>query len=87
MRKAIYLAAEAWRKHYGQAATAESEPAAALTYVIPGSGQQVVMPGWSEVQREGETVYLSPDGEEYDTIEYAHQASSSRKSTAPRCAT
>ncbi|CAK0841403.1 unnamed protein product, partial [Prorocentrum cordatum] len=74
MRKSIYLAAETWRRRHGQADTAESAPAASITYAVPGTGQQVAMPGWREVQREGETVYVSPDGEEFDTIEYAHQA-------------
>ncbi|CAK0850189.1 unnamed protein product, partial [Prorocentrum cordatum] len=74
MRKSIYLAAESWRRRYGQADTAESAPAASITYAVPGTGEQVAMPGWREVQREGETVYVSPDGEEFDTIEYAHQA-------------
>ena len=32
------------------------------------------MPGWSEVQREGATVCVSPDCEEFDAIECAHQA-------------
>ncbi|CAK0895070.1 unnamed protein product, partial [Prorocentrum cordatum] len=74
MRKSIYLAAESWRRRYGQADTAESAPAASITHAVPGTGQQVAMPGWREVQREGEAVYISPDGEEFDTIEYAHQA-------------
>ncbi|CAK0814408.1 unnamed protein product, partial [Prorocentrum cordatum] len=74
MRKSIYLAAESWRRRYGQADTAESAPAASITHAVPGTGQQVAMPGWREVPREGETVYFSPDGEEFDTIEYAHQA-------------
>ncbi|CAK0862279.1 unnamed protein product, partial [Prorocentrum cordatum] len=74
MRKSIYLAAESWRRRHGQADAAESAPAASITYAVPGTGQQVAMPGWREVQREGETVYVSPDGEEFDTIEYAHQA-------------
>ncbi|CAK0817607.1 unnamed protein product, partial [Prorocentrum cordatum] len=74
MRKSIYLAAESWRRRYGQADAAESAPTASITYAAPGTGQQVAMPGWREVQREGETVYVSPDGEEFDAIEYAHQA-------------
>ena len=32
------------------------------------------MPGWTEVERDGETVYVSPDGEEFNAIEYAHRA-------------
>ncbi|CAK0911448.1 unnamed protein product, partial [Prorocentrum cordatum] len=74
MRKSIYLAAESWRRRHGQADAAESAPAASITYAVPGIGQQVAMPGWREVQREGEPVCVSPDGEEFDTIEYAHQA-------------
>ncbi|CAK0888453.1 unnamed protein product, partial [Prorocentrum cordatum] len=34
----------------------------------------VAMLGWGEVQREGGTVYVSLDGEEFDAIEDAHQA-------------
>ena len=74
MRKSIYLAAESWRRRYGQADTAESVPAASITYAVPGTGQQVAMPGWSEVQRDGETACVSPDGEEFGTIEYAYRA-------------
>ena len=74
MRKSIYLAAESWRRRYGQADTADRPPDASITFTVPGTGQQVAMPGWSETQRGDATVYVSPDGEEFDTIEYAHRA-------------
>ncbi|CAK0795192.1 unnamed protein product, partial [Prorocentrum cordatum] len=57
-----------------KADAAESAPAASITHAVPGTGQQVAMPGLREVQREGAMVYVSPDGVEFDTIEYAHQA-------------
>ena len=32
------------------------------------------MRGWSQVQRDDRIVYIGPEGDEYDCIEFAHQA-------------
>ena len=93
MRKSIYLAAESWRRRYGQAATAESVPAASVTYTLPSTGEHIAMPGWSEVHvgpdgvrssektSETETVFVSPEGEEFNALEYAHEAFKIAKAT------
>ena len=79
MRKAIYLAAEAWRQHYGQLATGRSEnPAAKLDFKLPSTGETITLEGWRTEVRQGEngdyTVYISPEGETFDSLEYAHDA-------------
>ena len=79
MRKAIFLAAEAWRQHYGQLATGRSEnPAAKLDFNLPSTGETVTLEGWRTEVRQGVTgdytVYISPDGETFDTLQYAHDA-------------
>jgi len=79
MRKAIFLAAEAWRQHYGQLATGRNDnPDAKLDFKIPSTGETVTLEGWSTEVQQGEdgdyTVYISPDGERYDSIQYAHDA-------------
>jgi len=74
MRKAIYLAAEAWRREYGQLETKAHIPDSSITYTLPGSDDAVIMRGWSQVQRDDRIVYIGPEGDEYDCIEYAHQA-------------
>ena len=80
MRKAIYLAAEAWRREYGQLETQAEVPASKLTYQLPETGENVSMDGWSLVKRGEATVYVGPDGDEYDTIEYAYKAFEEAKS-------
>ena len=47
MRKAIFLAAEAWRQHYGHLATGNENPDAKLTLKLPSTGQTVTLYGWS----------------------------------------
>ena len=48
MRKAIYLAAEAWRQHYGHTATHRTMTTGAkLDFELP-NGEMVTLPGWSE---------------------------------------
>ena len=79
MRKAIFLAAEAWRQHYGQLATGRNEnPDAKLTFKLPSTGQTVTLEGWSTEVQQGEdgdhTVYISPDGERYNNLHYAYEA-------------
>ena len=72
MRKAIYLAAEAWRRAYGQLATHTAKP--------DSVGETVVMDGWSRSERDGADVYVGPEGDEYDAIAYAYEAFKSAKS-------
>ena len=79
MRKAIYLAAEAWRQHYGQLATGRSEnPDAKLDFKLPSTGETITLEGWRTEVRQGATddftVYISPEGESFDSLQYAHDA-------------
>ena len=79
MRKAIFLAAEAWRMHYGQIATGRKDNLEAnLDFKLPSTGETVTLPGWRAETRQGEDgdylVYISPDGEAFDSLEYAHDA-------------
>ena len=70
IRKAMWLAGEAWRQAYGQLATQEvgAEPSR-LAYTFP-SGVTVNLPtGWREFERDGIKVYESPDGFEYDSLD------------------
>ena len=70
----MYLACEAWRRHYGQLQTQAKAPDCSITYTLPGSGEHVAMPAWSQVQRGSEVVYVGPDGDEYESIDYARKA-------------
>ena len=74
MRRAIYLAAEAWRRAYGQLETVARPPDSFVAYTLPANGEVVLMTGWSREKRGDIDVYTSPDGEEYDCIEYAYKA-------------
>ena len=79
MRKAIFLAAEAWRQHYGQLATGTKDnPDAKLDFELPSTGETVTLPGWRTEVRQGDsgdyTVYISPQGESFDSLQYAHDA-------------
>ena len=89
MRKAIYLAAEAWRQHYGHTAPHRTMTTGAkLDFELP-NGEMVTLLGWSErkhVTTEGVEVivYVSPDGEEFDSLTYASEALKHTKSGASR---
>ena len=89
MRKAIYYAAEAWRVKYGQLATHRSVTTGAkLDFELP-NGEMVTLPGWSErkqVTSEGVEVivYVSPEGEEFDSLTYASEALKQTKAGASR---
>ena len=89
MRKAIYLAAEAWRQHYGHTATHRAMTTGAkLDFELP-NGEKVTLPGWSErkqVTSDGVevVVYVSPEGEEFDSLTYASEALKHTKSGASR---
>ena len=60
MRKAIYLAAEAWRKEYGQLATQSKAPTCSISYSLPEKGEHVLMEGWSKIRRDGDDLYIGP---------------------------
>ena len=79
MRKAIYLAAEAWRQEYGQLATHSSKPDSVVSF-NPPSGESVAMDGWSHERRDGADVYVGPGGDEYDAMPYARQEQEERTS-------
>jgi hypothetical protein len=79
MRKAIFLAAEAWRQHYGHLATGRNEnPDAKLDFKLPSTGEIITLEGWHTEVRQGDagdyTVYVSPDGDVFDSLQYAHDA-------------
>ena len=74
MRKAIFLAAEAWRQHYGQLATGRKDnPDAKLDFKLPSTGETVTLPGWRTETRQGENgdylIYISPEGEAFDSLQ------------------
>ena len=76
MRKSIFLAAEAWRQHYGQLATGRNDnPEAKLDFKLPSSGNIITLEGWRTEVRQGEngdyTIYISPEGEEFENLRYA----------------
>ena len=67
MQKAIFLAAEAWRQHYGMLATGRNDnPDAKLDFKLPSTGETVTLDGWRTEVRNGDTgdyiVYISPEG-------------------------
>ena len=77
MRKAIFLAAEAWRQQ--QLTTGRKDnPDAKLDFKLPSTGETVTLPGWRTETRQGENgdylVYISPEGEAFDSLQYAHDA-------------
>jgi hypothetical protein len=79
MRKAIYLAAEAWRQHYGQTATHRSAATAAKVDFRLSSGEVVTLPEWTQrkqITADGVEycVYVNPEGEEFDSLTYASEA-------------
>ena len=87
MRKAIFPAAEAWRQYYGQMATGSNEnPEAKLDFKLPSTGETITLQGWTTEVLQGEngdyTVYISPDGERFDSIQYAHDAMEEARSNS-----
>ena len=81
MRKAIYLAAESWRMHYGHLATGtEAIPDQPLKFILPSTQETVTLEGWhSEIRKDDDigdyTVYINPQGETFDSLQYAYEAS------------
>ena len=65
MRKAIFLAAEAWRQHYGQLATSPEmgTTSTKIDFELP-SGEVVTLPGRSTREKSDadgtHTVYVTP---------------------------
>ena len=74
VKKATFLAAQAWRRHYGQMDTAVADASVApLTYTLPDGGT-VMLKGWRKELRDNAEVCLGPDGQEYNQLEHAAQA-------------
>ena len=63
MRKPIYLGAEARLCEYGKLAIEAHVPVSFVTYTLPGKGASV-----------DEVVYVRPEGEEFQCLEYAYKA-------------
>ena len=79
IREGIFLAAEAWRQHYGQLATGRNDnPDAKLDFDLLSTGETVTLAGWRTEVRQGNigdyTIYISSQGESFDRLQYAHDA-------------
>ena len=70
MRRTIWLAAESWRRYYGQVKnTAVGSNSVAPQFKLP-TGTIITLPqGWQTEQRDGQQVYLDPDGATYTSEE------------------
>ena len=86
MCKAIFLAAEAWRCFYGQTSThSHSSVTSKLDFEMP-AGNQILPTGWSQRSELGpnghSTVYVSPDGAEYDSLSFTQKFLTSASGSA-----
>ena len=66
-------------KRQGQLATGRKDnPDTKLDFKLPSTGETVTLPGWRTETRQGENgdylVYISPEGEAFDSLQYAHDA-------------
>jgi len=70
MRRTIWLAAESWRRYYGQAKnTVVGSNSVAPQFKLP-TGALITLPqGWRTELREGQEVYIDPDGASYTSQE------------------
>ena len=76
MRRAVYLAHDAWRHRYGQIATTHvTHLQEKLQFKLP-DGTIVDFDGWSVVHRDGKAIYVSSTGEECDAVGFAEKAMS-----------
>ena len=74
MKKTIFLAAEAWRRRYGQLKTQRHEdPGSTVLYKLP-NGDTCALQGWRSEVRDGEVVYIGPEGEEFSAVKFAYEA-------------
>ena len=74
VRKAMWLAGEAWRQAYGQSTFQEVGDESARVQYIFKDGVEVTLPaGWRRTGRDGSAVYESPEGVEYDSLEFLEE--------------
>jgi len=71
VRRSIWLAAESWRRFYGQMSTCSETSGATLRQFHLLRGQAVSLPqGWSrQLRKRGQEMYLDPDGIRYSEAE------------------
>ena len=75
MKKGVWLAAEAWRREFGEALQHEkknNEGGQSLRYVRSGV-DPYVLAGWrQETSEDGSVMYLSPDGVQFKELVQAY---------------
>ena len=74
IKKATFLAGEAWRKKYGKAVrhAALKDGGGELVHYVRTSMDPYPMIGWKKIQLEGDrTLYEGPNGELYDDLQLA----------------
>ena len=70
----MYLAAESWRRAYGQVATTvNTAERSTLQFQLPGGGR-VSLPGWIQMTRGNTTIFVGPEGDEFSSLEHAREA-------------
>ena len=76
VRRSIWLAAESWRRFYGQMASHEEATGATLLQFQLPQGPAVQLPqGWSEqLQNPGQKSYIDPNGNSYSESEMVEVA-------------
>eukprot|EP00974_Lingulodinium_polyedra_P132282 11221137-Lingulodinium_polyedra.AAC.1 len=85
IKKGVYLAAEAWRRQYGEAVHHEAKRdkgGQALHYVRPGVGPYVLGGRRQAAEPDGRAVYVSPDGLRLPDIVQAYEYDVARKEAA-----
>ena len=74
MRRAVYCAAEAWRRNYGQLATMHvTHLEEKLQFKLP-DGTTADLDGWKVENRGGKAIYVSPEGKDYDSLDFVEEA-------------
>ena len=76
-RRAQYLANQAWRDQYGQIDDATGEAWAAaqsVTFQLPDGKSMQLPEGWQQEMRDGERVFIAPDGRELSEAVAAAEA-------------
>ena len=74
MKRAIFLAAESWRRRYGQLKTQrDTDPSNTVLYKLP-TGETCALQGWRSEVRDGAAIYIGPDGEEFSAAKFAYEA-------------
>ena len=74
MRRAVYCAAEAWRRNYGQLATTHvTHLEEKLQFKLP-DGATADLPGWKVESRGGKAICVSPERKGYDSLDAVEEA-------------